>query len=662
MAVSVRLPRSFRLRMTLVVVLLVLVATMTVTWVALVLAERDMKAIIGKQQFALLTSSAAQVDAQLDAKKLLLASLAEDVPPPAGADTAGMLAFVQRHPLARRQFRNLILYNRQGELLHTQGDGVASLPVSAAVQAFLRKAWDQGNTVVSNPYPSALTGAAAVVLIQPVKDGQGRTTMLLGGILDLVGSSLLEQVAGQRSGRTGYSFIFTTGGVVVQHPDRSLILTNLLGRPTPNRATQQALAGFEGWTEARGSDGVASIYCYKRLRAADWIVGARYPVAEAFAPMIAMRGQGMLAAAAFAVVAGIMAWLAIRGMLSPLNRLHRHIGDIRSGSADISVLQRGRPDEIGELSRAFHELMAEREAAQQAIRDSESLISSILERAPDAFVSCAADGAITNWNAAAERTFGWRRDEVLGRDIAELIVPPAMRSAHQAGMRAFGAGHMGRLIDSRVRISALHRDGHEVPVELSLGAVRHVGAFYATAFLHDVTERVAFEKRLTELARTDPLTGIANRLRFEEVLQHAVTRARRNREPLALAYLDIDHFKAINDGDGHAAGDEVLREVAARLLASVRAADTVARIAGDEFVIIFEQVGQPDEAARLAEKIGAAIRAPFTVAGAARLVTTSIGIALLDGDDLTPAALVARADAALYRAKQQGRDGHALAP
>ncbi len=662
MAVSVSLPRSLKFRMTLVVILLVLVATMIVTWVALLLAERDMKAVIGDQQFALLSSSAAQLDAQLNAKKLLLASLAEAVPQSAGASAAGMLEFVRQHPIARREFRNLALYNRQGDLLHTQGDAIATLDAPARLRAYLDQVRAGGKAVVSPPFKSFLTGAAAVVIMQPVTDADGRTTMLLGGSLDLADSSMLEQVAGQRSGKTGYSFIFTKDGVVVQHPDRSLLLGNLTERATPNLATRRALAGFEGWTEAVGKDGTLSIYSYKRLQGADWIVGARYPVAEAFAPMIAMRHQGMIAAAVFAAVAGFMTWLAICAMLRPLNLLRQHIGEIRNGSAEIAVLQRSRPDEIGELSGAFHQLMAEREAAQQAIRDSEALISSILERAPDAFVSCAADGAITNWNAAAERTFGWRRAEVLGRDIAELIVPPAMRGAHQAGMRAFGEGNMGRLMNARVRISAVHRDGHEVPVELSLGSIRHAGEYYATAFLHDITERLAFEAQLTQLARIDPLTGIANRLCFEETLQQAVLRARRHRVPLALAYLDIDRFKAINDSLGHAAGDQVLCEFAARLGANVRAADTVARIAGDEFVIIFEQVGQADEAARLADKIVAAIRAPFTVAGSPRQVTTSIGIALLDGDDLTPAALVARADAALYQAKHQGRDGYALAP
>lgn len=912
MAVSVRLAGSLKFRMTAVVIMLVLVAAMTVTWVALVLAERDMKAIIGDQQYALLSSSAAQVDAHLTAKKVLLATLAESLPPDAGASAADMQVFVAAHPIVRREFSNLVIFNQQGDLMHTRGDGAAMLDLSPPVRAYLRQVLAAGQAIVSPPYRSPLTGQPAVIILQPVSDAGGHGVLLLGGSLDLAKSTIMDHVAAQKSGRTGYTFIMTTKGILVQHPDHALLLDDVTKRPTNNLATHKALAGFEGWTEAIGHDGRDGIYSYKRLQSTDWIIGARYPVEEAFAPMIAMRRQGMLAAAAFAAFAGLMAWLAIRVMLRPLNLLQRHIGDIRNGSADIGVLQRSRRDEIGELSGAFHELMAERESAQTAIRDSEALISSILERAPDAFVSCAADGAITNWNAAAERTFGWRRSEALGRDIAELIVPPALRAAHGAGMRAFGAGHAGRLLNARMRITALHRDGHEVPIELSLASVRHGGEYYATAFLHDITERVLYEQqiaasekrlrmvadsipamvayldrdmryrftnehirtlmgvdpqamlgrtvnevfgpamvdalapllaeaaasgtavhyerenvlpdsgrasrqlmgditpdigadgavagfyvmtlditerknaelrqaasekrlklltdhlpvliayfdrerrfqfanatferwfcidpagligrsltdgfadshyhvalpylerafagevstyelktlvgdaertlettfvpelgadgevvgiyalthdttrlkdieeRLTQLARVDPLTGIANRLMFEEILQVAVVRARRQRTPLALAYLDIDHFKSINDTLGHGAGDTVLHEFAARLCANVRAVDTVARIAGDEFVIIFEQVAQADEAARLAEKIVAAIRAPFTVAGAPLPVTTSIGIALHDGDDLTPAELVARADAALYQAKRQGRDGYAI--
>jgi diguanylate cyclase (GGDEF)-like protein len=231
-------------------------------------------------------------------------------------------------------------------------------------------------------------------------------------------------------------------------------------------------------------------------------------------------------------------------------------------------------------------------------------------------------------------------------------------------MARFAKGIPGPFVNNRVRVTALHRDGHEIPVELSIGALRHDGAYYATAFLHDVTERVQYEQqiaaseaRFKQLARIDTLTGIANRLVFEEVLQQAILRARRNRKALALAYLDIDYFKEINDTLGHGAGDVVLKEFASRLVASVRASDTVARLAGDEFVIVFEQVANAEEAARLAAKIVTAVRSPFRLEDAPRKVTTSMGVALHEGDDETCAELIARADSALYAAKRNGRDG-----
>ncbi|NYE60154.1 diguanylate cyclase (GGDEF)-like protein/PAS domain S-box-containing protein [Duganella sp. 1224] len=910
MAVFATLPRSLKFRMTVVVVMLVLAATLIVTLVALLLAERDMKSVIGDQQYALLSSIAAQVDTQMTARKVLLASLADTLPREAGDNPAAMQAFVARHAVARGEFLDLHIFNQQGTLLHTEGDhAAATLALKPRARAFLDNALAAGKTIISPPYRSVQTGLPSIMILQPVRDVQGRTIMLLGGSIDLTNSGFLEQIAAQKPGKSGFLFIMSRDGILIHHPNPRRLLEHINVRPGYNHATDMALRGFEGWTEAVNKDGSPGIYSYKHLQSTDWIIGARFPVDEAFAPMITMRRHAMLAAGGFAAFAGLMAWLAIQTLFKPLGSLHRNISDIRSGAADIGVLQRDGGDEIGELGAAFYELVAERERAQKAIRDSESLISNILERAPDAFVSCDNSGIVTKWNAAAERSFGWTREEAIGRDIAALIVPPAQRGGQRNGMLSFTLGGGGAMVNTRMRLTALHKDGHEIPVEVSVGSLRHDGAWHATAFLHDITERVQYEQqiaasekrlrmvadsipaiiayidrdlryrftnahfrsmmgfdpramlgktiaevagqafadsvahlnaaalrgqrvhyereaihkglqrqvmgdlipdvgtdgtvagfylmalditerknaelrqaasekrlklltdnlpvliayldrerrfqflnatfrhwfgidpqtligrhlaegiggeqyriaqphldqayggkaasyelqtqiggrrhtlettflpelsaegevlgiyalthdttrmkdieeRLKQLARIDTLTGIANRLMFEEVLHGAILRVRRHRQPLALAYLDIDYFKEINDTLGHGAGDQVLKEFAARLVASVRASDTVARLAGDEFVIVFEQVANAGEAARLAGKIVDAMHAPFTLDGAPRHVSTSIGLALHDGDDETPAALVARADSALYTAKRNGRDGYAIA-
>ena len=176
----------------------------------------------------------------------------------------------------------------------------------------------------------------------------------------------------------------------------------------------------------------------------------------------------------------------------------------------------------------------------------------------------------------------------------------------------------------------------------------------------DVSALKNVEKQLSLLVRSDALTGVANRYGFNEAFPLALSRARRAMTGLALMYLDIDHFKSINDSLGHAAGDEVLKAFALRLQHSVRATDTVARLGGDEFVILLEGVGDQEETQVVARKIVANVTSPLKVEGRTLTLTTSIGIAfrreILAADPATAEALLGRADAALYAAKKAGRN------
>jgi diguanylate cyclase (GGDEF)-like protein len=163
------------------------------------------------------------------------------------------------------------------------------------------------------------------------------------------------------------------------------------------------------------------------------------------------------------------------------------------------------------------------------------------------------------------------------------------------------------------------------------------------------------------MAQNDSLTGLPNRHMFNDGIAAALRRSQRAGTHVALLFLDIDAFKQINDSLGHAAGDDVLREFARRLKASVRATDLVARLAGDEFVVVLEGIHSRDECRFVARKILAAMRNRFAVADNTLRVTTSIGIALGHGSSTTPEALLKRADSALYAAKGQGRDRFEIA-
>ncbi|MDP9043555.1 MAG: diguanylate cyclase [Pseudomonadota bacterium] len=186
-----------------------------------------------------------------------------------------------------------------------------------------------------------------------------------------------------------------------------------------------------------------------------------------------------------------------------------------------------------------------------------------------------------------------------------------------------------------------------------------VRGYYAVTF--DISALKETQHRLDMLARVDTLTGLPNRRQLDERLQEAMARTRRSHKPLALMFLDIDHFKSINDTLGHGAGDQVLKEFALRLSHQVRSTDMVARLAGDEFIILLEGIQRVEEIETLAAKIVRAVREPLALQTRVVRVTTSVGAATYTGGDETPADLLACADRALYAAKRHGRDQFSVA-
>lgn len=528
----------------------------------------------------------------------------------------------------------------------------------------------------------------------------------------------------------------------------------------------------------------------------------------------------------------------------------------------------------------------------------------ILENSNDAFIGLGENGAITDWNSEAQRTFGWKPEEAIGRNLADLIIPEEHRQAHNAGMAGFRRTGTGPVVNRRIEVTALHRDGRRFTVELSVAAFLSGHGYVANAFVRDITDRLAAqqqladsekrlrgisdslpalishldrderyqfanryfepllglrpedlvgktlaesrdadyyrqlqphlarvlkgesitfesrlpihgelrhfqqnfvpdigksgdvlgfysvtfditdrkraedrlrtsenrlqaitdnlpvliscvdrnhrltfanqtfedwtgidhltavgkplkevlgpvlyeqrvaeldaalrgqrvefelvsealgvtrylqktyvpdvqpdgsvggvyclssdvtslklaEQRLERLARVDSLTGLPNRRQFEDRLAQAMARSRRSKRPMALIFLDVDHFKQINDTHGHGMGDAVLKEFASRLEHCIRTTDTAARLAGDEFVVILEGLNAVEEVTAVAAKLGGAIRQPMHFDGQTLRVTSSMGFAFFEGHGGSVDAIIARADKALYRAKAAGRD------
>jgi len=352
-----------------------------------------------------------------------------------------------------------------------------------------------------------------------------------------------------------------------------------------------------------------------------------------------MVRNAMCGATARALAAGVLAWALVFRRLAPLQRLRDRIRAIRHDGADIGVLHDTRRDEIGELGNAFYQLMAERQNAEGLRAASEKRLRLITDNLPVLIAYVDRDRRFRFGNATFERWFGVAPERLVGMSIAQLMGEEAARQGAESLERAF-AGHAATC-QMRLPIKGAPRvlEGVYIPDLQPDGSVAGV-----YALKHDMTHVKEVEEQLTRLARIDTLTGLANRRSFNETLQQALARASRHGRALALAYLDVDHFKRINDSHGHGVGDEVLKEFGERLRACVRASDLPARLSGDEFVVILEEIGNGGEAehtvANIAAKIVAAMRAPFAPGAGMLAVSASVGVALWrrgPGEDALPA-------------------------
>ena len=248
---------------------------------------------------------------------------------------------------------------------------------------------------------------------------------------------------------------------------------------------------------------------------------------------------------------------------------------------------------------------------------------------------------------------GYASEEVVGKNPRILQSGLTPKQTYDELWRKVTSGQawQGELINKRKNGEIYWEDAYIAPVKQPSGEVTH---FVAAKI--DITERKAMEEQVRRMAQCDPLTDLPNRRLFSDRLQQALVLAERERTRLAVMFLDLDRFKPINDRYGHAMGDLVLKEVATRIQSSLRASDTLARIGGDEFVVLLPHISSASDVVGVAEKIRQVLNQPFSVDGQVMSLSSSAGIALYPEHGDTEQALVRNADTAMYYAKEDGRN------
>ncbi len=379
--------------------------------------------------------------------------------------------------------------------------------------------------------------------------------------------------------------------------------------------------------------------------------------------------------AAILILAALVAILLVRRLTRPLNGILERIDKLRVYSGGYPLT---RADAGGdEFARVHHALDSLDEAmrahlrSEQALGESERISASILACIPQSIIATDVNGLITLFSPGAENMLGYSAEEIIGKQTPMLFHDPAeIRAEAEALSTEQGIvdnGGFDALI-ARTKTSAMpdahewtyiRKNGTRLSVILSTTSLRNaageIDGYLGVAT--DITERTRAAARITRMAHYDQLTQLPNRRLFHDRMQVAIAQARREGSRLALMLIDLDKFKPVNDQHGHAVGDLLLTAVARRMQECLRESDTLARIGGDEFVVILPVIRADEDALGVAEKIRLALNEPFELSGGYRVsIACCIGIAIYPDHGHTEKRLSKKADDAMYTAKELGRN------
>ncbi len=288
--------------------------------------------------------------------------------------------------------------------------------------------------------------------------------------------------------------------------------------------------------------------------------------------------------------------------------------------------------------------------------------NTIMTLMKDGLITFNEQGSIEHFNPAAQDLFGYSHNEIRNCHLS-LLFPETLPSdailpfeSTETSRQRINNWHFAAISGNDAEIYGRRKDGKIFPIELSIGKTHLNSGIKYIANIRDITERKQAEKTLKQLAHNDPLTNLPNRNLFGDRMQYAIANARRNQEKFYLMFIDLDHFKIINDTHGHAAGDYILKQVAQRLMACTRENDTVARMGGDEFAIILTNITSPHHTKSIAEKILKALSTPYIIDNKKLHISASIGITEYPDDGKNMNDLLKKSDRAMYNAKAQRND------
>ncbi len=570
-------------------------------------------------------------------------------------DPAAVQAQLERQPVLLTLFSVVAAARADGEVVAWRdARGTRNPGINVADRAYFRKTLAERRPIVSEPVMGRASNEPIIVLTVPISGADGRVAVVMLGTLRLGSRSLLDDLA--QSSEVAQDPVTTIvvdqQGRIIAHPQAERVMQDVESetalRPALQRWVQQGrpieptadVLHAKGWFVA--SAGVPG---------ADWMVFRVAADDVLLGGVISARDDSLALAGGVALGGALLLLALLTWLLRPLRQLQRRAHALGEGSATLDEGWPGGHDEIGELSAVLQQVLRERLRSDAAKAELLGKMDSVLAAAPIGIAFSRAQ-KFELVSAQFAQLLGYSADALVSRPAREIFA--SKDEYEQLGPRVGEAFGDGRPFVDEMQF--LRADGGLFWGRLQGRPVEAGNADAGTIWLlEDVTEQRLKRERLSWAASHDALTRLYNREAFTERVAEWMAQQPRQ-VPAALLYIDLDHFKQVNDSAGHAAGDDVLKAVAALLQASTRGTDTVARLGGDEFAVLLPQC---DAAAALpiAEQVRAGARGiGVTHEGRRLTIGASIGVVEIEAHMRDVADALATADAACYAAKRAGRD------
>ena len=645
---------SLKVRLTLASVALILVSVALTVHFTLREVRQGSERIVLESREDDAQRLAAIVSRRLIALQRALRASVTTLPPAALDESAAAVAYLEGNAVLRTMFSAIFLVAADGRVVaFSDGDGTRDTPMSFADRDYLKNTMAAKRPLISNALMSRVSGEPIIVFTMPITGASGEIAGVLGGSLRLSSRSLLDDLTQASEDRDfpASTIVTDATGQIIAHPSNAWLLRSAESEPSLKAAMTEWKARGRpiepaGYSMRSGEFdvGVAGV------PDADWLV-FRTAQADSLRVGIAQgEKRARWVGLALALIGGLLTLVITAVLLAPLGRLQARALALLDDDAKVDIDWPRMGGELGELSRVFQHVI---EQSQASHRDAQLLLAkmrAIMAKAPVG-IALTRHRRFELVSAEFNRLLGY---EAAGLEGAAPRLIYASDEFYQAlGTRVAAAFEATQVFSEEIEF--LRRDGTRFWGQLQGAPVSPGDAGAGTIWtLEDVSATRRERDALSYAATHDALTGLANRQHFEHSMAQQL--ASNAEAPSALLYIDLDGFKAVNDGASHAAGDRLLKDVAAILEARMRADDVVARLGGDEFAILLANCTHA-RAVGVAEEIRHRIEAhTLWWKGDPLCVGASIGVVAIDPAFQDPAAVVAAADAACYAAKRAGKN------